>query len=66
MLIIYILYYIFCETYTYIYDDDEMLDDEQIYSIQLHLQQSYCTLELLDFFQDVTWHLTLDFALIWP
>ena len=31
-----------------------------------HLQQSYCTLEVLDFFQDVTWHLTLDFPLIWP
>ncbi len=25
-----------------------------------------CKLKLLDFFQDVTWNLTLDFAPIWP
>ncbi len=42
-----------------------MSETWKISSIQLHLQQSYCTLKLLDFFQDVTWHLTLDFALIW-
>ena len=43
-----------------------MSETWKISSIQFHLQKSYCTLKLLDFFQDVTWHLTLDFALICP
>ncbi len=33
--------------------------------VELSFVQHVQTLELLDFFQDVTWYLTLDFPLIW-
>ncbi len=55
-----------CVKFTYMQNRFSMLQTWNISSIQLHLQQSNCTLELLDFFQDVTWRLALDFALIWP